>query len=43
MLNRVVLMGRLCADPSLRATPQGVSVTTFSLAVESEGRIANEE
>jgi single-strand DNA-binding protein len=34
MLNVAVLMGRLCADPELRQTPNGVSVTTFTLAVD---------
>ena len=34
MLNVAVLMGRLCADPELRTTPNGVSVTAFTLAVD---------
>lgn len=34
MLNRVVLMGRLTADPELKSTPAGTHVTTFSIAVE---------
>ena len=34
MLNVVALMGRLVADPELRHTPQGVSVTTFTIAVD---------
>lgn len=33
MLNRVVLMGRLAADPELRYTPNNVPVATFTLAV----------
>ena len=33
MLNRIVLMGRLVADPELRQTPNGTSVATFRLAV----------
>ena len=33
MLNKAVLMGRLTANPDLRQTPNGVSVATFSLAV----------
>lgn len=33
MLNVVALLGRLTADPELRQTPQGISVTTFTLAV----------
>ncbi len=31
--NKVILGGRLTADPELRQTPQGISVTTFSIAV----------
>ena len=34
MLNRVLLMGRLTADPELTQTPNGISVTSFSLAVD---------
>ena len=34
MLNRIILMGRLTADPELRTTPSGVSVASFSIAVE---------
>lgn len=34
MLNVVALMGRLTADPELRATPAGVSVTSFTIAVD---------
>ncbi|QEY34639.1 single-stranded DNA-binding protein [Caproiciproducens galactitolivorans] len=34
MLNIAVLMGRLVADPELRQTPNGVSVTSFTLAVD---------
>jgi single-strand DNA-binding protein len=33
-LNVAVLLGRLCANPELRHTPNGVSVTTFTLAVD---------
>lgn len=33
MLNVSILMGRLTADPELRRTPSGVSVTTFTVAV----------
>lgn len=31
--NKVILIGNLCADPELKQTPNGVSVTSFSLAV----------
>ncbi len=33
MLNQVALMGRLTADPELRHTPNDISVTTFTIAV----------
>ena len=32
-MNRAVLIGRLTSPPETRQTPNGVSVTTFSLAV----------
>lgn len=34
MLNRVVLMGRLVADPELKVTPANVSLTSIRIAVE---------
>lgn len=34
MYNRVILVGRLTADPELRQTPNGVAVTSFALAVD---------
>lgn len=34
MLNRVVLIGRLTKDPELRYTPNGIAVTSFTLAVD---------
>lgn len=34
MLNVVVLMGRLVADPELRQTPNNVAVTTIRIAVD---------
>ena len=33
MLNTVILMGRMTADPELKKTPSGVSVTAFTVAV----------
>ena len=36
MLNHIVLMGRLTADPELKRTPNNVAVTTFTLAVERD-------
>lgn len=32
-LNKVILGGRLTSDPELKQTPQGVSVTSFNIAV----------
>ena len=34
MFNLVVLSGRLTADPELKTTPNGVSVCSFTIAVE---------
>lgn len=34
MLNVVILMGRLVADPELKQTPNGIYTTTFRMAVE---------
>jgi single-strand DNA-binding protein len=34
MYNKVILMGRLTADPELRQTSQGVSVCSFTIAVD---------
>ncbi|HZK34104.1 MAG TPA: single-stranded DNA-binding protein [Bacillota bacterium] len=34
MINKVVLVGRLTRDPELKSTQSGISVTTFTLAVE---------
>ena len=31
--NKVILIGRLTADPELKTTPNGVPVTSFSIAV----------
>lgn len=33
MLNRAVLMGRICADPELKQTGTGISVCSFTIAV----------
>lgn len=33
MLNRSILMGRLTSDPELKQTPNGIFVTSFSIAV----------
>lgn len=34
MLNHVTMMGRLTADPELRRTQSGISVTSFRIAVD---------
>lgn len=38
MLNKVILMGRLTADPELRRTHSGTAVTGFTLAVSRPAR-----
>lgn len=38
MFNLVVLTGRLTADPELKTTPNGISVTSFSIAVSRRYR-----
>ncbi|EGQ3295205.1 single-stranded DNA-binding protein [Staphylococcus pseudintermedius] len=43
MLNRVVLVGRLTKDPEFRTTPSGVSVATFTLAVNRNYKNKNGE
>ena len=37
-LNKVILGGRMTADPELKQTPQGVSVTSFSIAVNRRSK-----
>ena len=37
MINNIVLMGRLTADPVLKTTQSGLSVTAFSIAVDRSG------
>ena len=43
MLNRVVLVGRLTKDPEFRTTQNGVSVATFTLAVNRNFKNKNGE
>jgi single-strand DNA-binding protein len=40
--NRIILIGRLTRDPELRATPDGVSVVRFRLAVDRVARAGEE-
>ena len=42
MLNVVVLSGRLTQDPELKTTPNGISVCSFSIAVERRFRSGEE-
>ncbi len=42
MFNLVVLTGRLTADPELKTTANGTSVTSFSIAVERRFRSGEE-
>lgn len=37
-MNKVILVGRLTADPELRQTPQGTPVTRFTVAVDRRFR-----
>lgn len=43
MLNCAVIMGRLTADPELRTTANGISVTSFSVAVDRSYQRAGAE
>ena len=36
--NRVIMVGNLTADPELKVTPNGVSVTRFTIAVNRRAR-----
>ena len=42
-LNKVILAGRITADPELKLTQSGLSVVSFSLAVNRPARIVNNE
>lgn len=43
MLNRIILMGRLTREPELRTTQSGVSVVSFTLAVDRDFQSRGEE
>ena len=43
MLNRVILMGRLTADPELRQTQSGISYVKFNIAVNRKFKDDNGE
>ena len=42
-MNKVILIGNLTKDPELRTTPSGVSVCSFSLAVQRDFADSNGE
>ena len=42
MINTVVLMGRITATPELKKTTSGISVVSFSVAVDRNYRSGNE-
>ena len=42
-LNKVILIGHLTADPELKQTPSGVSVTSFSIGVARRYTKAGEQ
>ena len=41
MLNKVILTGRLTATPELKTTPAGISVVSFSIAVQRQFKSAD--
>lgn len=43
MVNKVILVGRLGADPEVRYTPDGAMVTTFRLATDEQWKDKNGE
>lgn len=43
MLNKIVLMGRMTADPELKRTNGGTSVTSFTIAVDRDFKSRNGE
>ena len=43
MVNCAVIMGRLVADPEIRTTGSGVSVTSFTVAVDRRFTNKDEE
>ena len=43
MLNNAVIMGRLVADPELRTTGSGISVSSFTVAVDRRYARSGEE
>ncbi|UED72113.1 single-stranded DNA-binding protein [Brevibacillus sp. HD3.3A] len=42
-MNKAILIGNLTKDPELRYTPNGVAVTTFTVAINRPRRSENQE
>ncbi len=40
-MNSIFLIGNLCRDPELRTTPNGINLTTFTIAVNGRGKDAD--
>jgi len=43
MVNKVILVGRLCTDPELKYTPSGIAVANFRVAVDRQFNNASGE
>lgn len=43
MINKVILMGRLCADPEFRQTQSGIAVCRFRIAVNRQYKQGSEQ
>ena len=43
MLNKIIVMGRLTADPILKTTPSGTPVTSFTIACDRDFKNGNGE
>ena len=43
MYNKVIMMGRICSDPELKTTPNGVNVCSFRIAVDRRFQQKGEE
>lgn len=42
-LNKAILIGRLTSDPELKQTPNGVNVTSFTVAVDRHGKAGDDK
>ena len=43
MYNKAIMMGRICSDPELKTTPNGVNVCSFRIAVDRRFQQKGEE